>query len=772
MPGSRRPGNRISFWNMSSNHIDRYCDQQKLDVEARIHLFLEVLEAVAHAHANLIVHRDLKPSNVLVSKDGQVKLLDFGIAKLLKGEGQEGEPTLLTVEGGRAMTPEYAAPEQVTGAAVTTATDVYALGVLLYVLLTGQHPAGSGLRSAADLVKAIVATEPTRPSDAVAATKENAEETTTNAARRTTTPDKLSRLLRGDLDTIVAKALKKHPQERYASVTALADDLHRYLKHEPISARPDTITYRTSKFLRRHWLPVAAAAIIIASLAAGLYEVNRERVISQRRFSDVRQLAGKLLEIDVQVRELPGSSKTRQFIVNTALEYLQRLSADVGGDPDLALEVGNAYMLVARVQGVPTAPTLGQMDQAEQNLHIANGFIQSVLKGQPDNRTAMLRAAQIAHDQMILARFRNEADPALELAKTSAQWLEKFQARKGDETEASAILNTYLNVADQFNTEDELDEALRLCRRGSDIAGVLNRPAQKGTFLRISAQIFRKRGDLDQALSAIQQSVKLLDPGSTWMTQGAQTHNFQLALAYEGKVLGEDDAPNLGRPEEAVKSLDHAFQIADELAHRDPNDHRSRGDLATAGITLGGILRHSDPARALEIYDHALHHLAEATGDLHLQRYEVRLLVGSSYPLRKLGRRDEARHRLESALERLKQEKFYPADKIDLGSETEETLRALADDQAENGNLPAAIERYQQLITHIEPLESDSVFNVEDGVRFSNICRSAARLYRRVRQTQQASTLDARRLEIWRQWDRKLPNNTFIHRQLEAASRP
>jgi len=756
---------------VEGDHIDHYCDRQKLDVTARIGLFLEVLAAVAHAHANLIVHRDLKPSNVLVSKNAQVKLLDFGIAKLLEGEGQEGAATLLTFEGGP-MTPEYAAPEQVKGAPVTTATDVYALGVLLYVVLTGQHPAGKGLRSAADLVKAIVDTEPTRPSDAVTATKENAEETTTNAARRTTTPDKLSRLLRGDLDTIVVKALKKNPQERYASVTALADDLRRYLKHEPISARPDTITYRASKSLRRHWLAVAAAALVIASLAAGLYEVNRERVISQRRFSDVRQLAGKLLEIDVQVRELPGSSKTRQFIVDTALEYLQRLSSDVRGDPDLALEVGNAYMLVARVQGVPIAPTLGQMDQAEQNLHIANGFIQSVLKVQPDNRTAMLRAAQIAHDQMILARFRNEADPALELAKTSAQWLEKFQARNGDEAEASAILNTYLNVADQFNSEDELDEALRLCRRASDIAGMLNRPALKGTFLRISAQIFRKRGDLDQALSAIQQSVELLDPGSHWMTQGAQTHNFQLALAYEGRVLGEDDAPNLGRPEEAVKSLDHAFQIADELAHRDPNDHRSRGDLAVAGIPLGGILRHSDPVRALEIYDHTLRHLAEATGDLHLQRYEVRLLAGSSYPLRKLGRREEARHRLESALERLKQEKFYPADKIDLGSETEETLRALADDQTDNGNLPAALESYQQLITHIEPLESDSEFNVEDGVRLSNICRSAASLYRRVRQTQQASALEARRLEIWRQWDRKLPNNTFIHRQLEAASRP
>src|ERR1700728_762538 len=209
---------------IEGDSIDGYCDRQKLDVEARIRLFLEVLGAVAHAHANLIVHRDLKPSNVLVSKDGHVKLLDFGIAKLLEGESQDGAATALTMDGGRVMTPEYAAPEQVTGTPVTTATDVYALGVLLYVLLTGQHPAGRNLRSTADLVKAIVDTEPTRPSDVVAPVLSNGEETATNAARRTTTPERLSRLLRGDLDTIIAKALKKNPQERYTSVTAFADD--------------------------------------------------------------------------------------------------------------------------------------------------------------------------------------------------------------------------------------------------------------------------------------------------------------------------------------------------------------------------------------------------------------------------------------------------------------------------------------------------------------------------------------------------------------------
>ena len=236
---------------IEGDHIDRYCDQHRLPVEARIRLFLDVLRAVAQAHANLIVHRDLKPSNVLVRNDGQAKLLDFGIAKLLEGEGQAGERSL-TVEGGRAMTPECAAPEQLRGEAITTATDVYALGVLLYVLLTGQHPAGRGPHTFADLVKAIVDVEPMRPSDVVVPSGRDLEAAVHNAAQRGTTPHKLSRLLRGDLDTIVSKALKKEPTERYSSVTALADDLSRYLRNEPISARPDTLAYRAGKFVRRY----------------------------------------------------------------------------------------------------------------------------------------------------------------------------------------------------------------------------------------------------------------------------------------------------------------------------------------------------------------------------------------------------------------------------------------------------------------------------------------------------------------------------------------
>ena len=249
---------------IDGGHIDLYCDQHRLDVRARVRLFNDALAAAAHAHAHLVVHRDLKPSNILVRTDGQVKLVDFGIAKLLEGDGHAKEPAL-TLEGGRALTPEYAAPEQLKGEAVTAATDVYASGVLLYVLLTGRHPVGDGPHTPASLVKAILDTEPTRPSEIVAAAQANGE-VVTNAGKRATSPDKLSRSLRGDLDTIISKALKKNPQERYPSIKALADDLQHYLKFEPISARPDTIAYRTGKFLRRHRSSVAAALLVTLAL--------------------------------------------------------------------------------------------------------------------------------------------------------------------------------------------------------------------------------------------------------------------------------------------------------------------------------------------------------------------------------------------------------------------------------------------------------------------------------------------------------------------------
>lgn len=323
--------------------IDRYCDEAKLDVKARLSLFLDVLAAVAHAHANLIVHRDIKPTNVLVSKDGQVKLLDFGIAKLLEGEDQENAPTLLTRTGDSPLTPEYAAPEQITGAPITIATDIYTLGVLLYQLLSGRHPAGKALRSPADLVKAIVDTEPLRPSTIFEPAKPDTEAVTTSASNRASTPDKLRRLLQGDLDTIVGKALKKDPQERYSSVTAMADDLRRYLKHEPISARPDTLGYRTAKFVRRNRLVVGSVALFMLALAGGLGAALWEAHVARRQTQVATEVERFLEDIfEANSSDQPDPVKARQTTAREMLDIgAKKIDTELAHEPEAKLHMLN-----------------------------------------------------------------------------------------------------------------------------------------------------------------------------------------------------------------------------------------------------------------------------------------------------------------------------------------------------------------------------------------------------------------------------------------------
>jgi serine/threonine protein kinase/Tol biopolymer transport system component len=251
--------------------IDRHCDDRALGVAARIGLFLDVLDAISHAHSHRIVHRDIKPSNVLVRTDGHVKLLDFGIAKLLERDGQTGTASTVTLEHGAALTPAYAAPEQMSGGRVTTATDVYALGVLLYVLLTGRHPYAEA-NSPAGLLKAIVEIDTPPPSTAVL-TGHGSGDLAAIAASRATTPGGLHQVLKGDLDTIVAKALKKDPHERYASVADLADDLRRHLAAEPIRARGDSLARRTARLVRRHARLTAGAALgaVALGVLAGFY---------------------------------------------------------------------------------------------------------------------------------------------------------------------------------------------------------------------------------------------------------------------------------------------------------------------------------------------------------------------------------------------------------------------------------------------------------------------------------------------------------------------
>jgi len=245
---------------VNGEHIDVHCDERRLSIERRIRLFLDVLSAVSHAHANLIVHRDLKPSNVLVNQAGAVKLLDFSIAKLMEDTGV----SRLTQDSGAALTPKYAAPEQVTGEPITTGTDVYSLGVLLYELVSGQHPYGAAVKTSKDFTRAIVDQDPLPLSAAFL--KAPIESRSLVAAQRATTPDRLGRALGHELETILHKSLKKSAGERYGSVAEMADDLRRYLADQPIAARPDTVRYRATKFVRRHRRGLAATSVIFAAV--------------------------------------------------------------------------------------------------------------------------------------------------------------------------------------------------------------------------------------------------------------------------------------------------------------------------------------------------------------------------------------------------------------------------------------------------------------------------------------------------------------------------
>ena len=334
---------------VDGDQIDRYCDQRQLDLHTRIRLFLQVLDAVAAAHANLIVHRDLKPSNVLVGKNGDVKLLDFGIAKLIEAGNNPEQQAAFTISG-TALTPEYAAPEQLKGEAITVSTDVYALGVLLYLLLTGRHPAGEGERSPAGLVKTIVECEPLRPSDAVGVAMTNAGDAAARALLRSTSVEKLRRVLRGDLDTILTKALKKDPRERYASVGAFADDLRRYLKSEPIKARPDTLLYRAGRFARRHRAGLFIALLALGGVAAGITGMLLQaRTARIQRDLALRQLARAERMTDLNELLLSNAAPAgKPLAVDQLLEREERVieherNPDPANHVELQLSLGNQY---------------------------------------------------------------------------------------------------------------------------------------------------------------------------------------------------------------------------------------------------------------------------------------------------------------------------------------------------------------------------------------------------------------------------------------------
>src|SRR5262249_10124854 len=253
--------------------IDTYTEG--LSVRAKLALFLKVCSAISYLHRNLIVHRDLKPANILVTEDGEPKLLDFGIAKMI---GLTPEATSST----RILTPDYASPEQVTDGPVTTATDIYSLGAVLYKLLTGASPHQFDGNSPGAIALGI-------------------------SSGQITPPSKLMPGLKGDLEVVLMKALRREPRERYESVDAMAEDLRACLEWRPVQARSGDVWYRTRRWLRHYWVAAAAVTTVVASLSAGLYVANRQRIVAERRFDQLKKLSGSMIDLDRDIRVLPGS---------------------------------------------------------------------------------------------------------------------------------------------------------------------------------------------------------------------------------------------------------------------------------------------------------------------------------------------------------------------------------------------------------------------------------------------------------------------------------
>ena len=588
-----------------------WCDAHRLSITSRLNLFLDVCGAVAYAHRNLVVHRDLKPSNIFVTAEGVPKLLDFGLAKILNADVSSRTAEVTGMDA-RLLTPEYASPEQVRAERITTASDIYSLGVILYEVLTGRRPYRLKSREPGEIARAVCEQEPEKPSAAVARVEEPPAyeddgpppvTAASASARRDTDPARLQRRLRGDLDNIVLMCLRKEPERRYASIESLAEDLRRHLDGRPVRARGSAFTYRAGKFVRRNRVAVAAGAFVgaalVVSLAVSLRQTRvalAESRLAERRFQQVRKLAHTFLfDVHDAIAELPGSTKARSLVVTEGLSYLDSLAREAGGDRDLKAELATAYMRVAEVQSGVGAANEGDSVSALASLKKAIALREELAAAHPQETGARddLAEAQIRMSGL-LAKIGN-LDEAIGWGRRAVANRESVLARSPSDPAAEARLGaTQQRLAWPVSASGKPVEARALLEQSvAHLEKAAHAPGPPGWLQQAVAysyqdlaETWERTGDYARALEnyekarILSEAILATDPLNT---------RARLRLVF---TLGDISFSHrmLGEIPRAFRALERSMPLAEELAAEDARNAQAKSALGMTRLLLGETL--------------------------------------------------------------------------------------------------------------------------------------------------------------------------------------